>query len=97
MPEYIEREKLLQDIEDSIVFSERTGHLSPKRIGAQMVVQRIREQPAADVAPVVPELREAVNLLQKEYEKTKHNPIVRDPLAYALYQAWKAVDGKNGR
>ena len=50
--------------------------------------------PAADVAPVEPELRKAVELLRKEYEKAKQNPIVRDPLAYALFHAWKAVDSK---
>ena len=96
MAEYIEREALLEDTENTLVFSGRPGHLNPKQIGARMVIQRIKAAPDEDVAPVVPELRKAVNLLQKEYEKAKHNPIVRDPLAFALYQTWKAVDGKNG-
>lgn len=49
--------------------------------------------PEVNKAPVVPECQNAVKLLNKEYEKAKKNPIVRDPLAYALYQTWKAVDG----
>lgn len=48
---------------------------------------------------VVPELRKTVELLHKEYERAKRLEFVRDPLAYAVYQVWKAVDGrrKNGR
>ena len=54
--------------------------------------------PAADVVEVAPELRKAVALLHEEYEKAKQLEFVRDPLAYALYQAWKTVDGRrNGR
>lgn len=52
----------------------------------------------ADVAPVVPELRPVVRLLHKEYERAKKNPVVRNPMAFALYQTWKAVDDcENGR
>ena len=58
------------------------------------LAKRLDEVPTADVVEVVPELRKTVELLCKEYEKAKQNPIVRDPLAYALYQAWKAVDGR---
>ena len=53
MAEYIEREALLDDIENTLVFSGRTGHANPKQMGARMVVQRIKAAPAADVAPVV--------------------------------------------
>lgn len=63
-----------------------------------MKTRYVGRQPSADGVEVVPELREAVNLLHKEYEKAKQNPIVHDPLAYALYHTWKTVDGdKNGR
>lgn len=54
MAEYIEREALLEDIENTLVFSGRTGSLNPRQIGAQMVVQRIKAALAAEVAPVVP-------------------------------------------
>lgn len=37
-------------------------------------------------------LEGVVKLLCREYEKAKQSPVVRDPLAYALYQTWKAVD-----
>lgn len=54
--------------------------------------------PAADVAPVVPELRKVVDLLNEEYEKAMQNTFINNPLAYALYRVWKDVDGgKNGR
>lgn len=46
----------------------------------------------AAVAPVQPELRKVVALLHDEYEKALRQPFVRDPLAYALYQVWKAAD-----
>lgn len=53
MAEHIEREALLEDIENTLVFSGRPDHQNPKQMGARMVVQRIRCAPAADVAPVV--------------------------------------------
>ena len=56
------------------------------------LARKLDEIPAADVAEVVKELRAAVRFLHKEYERAKKNPIVRNPIAYALYQTWKAVD-----
>lgn len=53
MAEYIEREALLEDIENTLVFSGRPDRQNPKQMGARLVVQRIRCVPAADVAPVV--------------------------------------------
>lgn len=53
MAEYIEREALLEDIENTLVFSGRPDRESPKQMGARMVVQRIRAAQAADVAHVV--------------------------------------------
>ena len=53
MAEYIEREALLEDIENTLVFSGRPNREDPKRMGARMVVQRIRAAQTADVAPVV--------------------------------------------
>lgn len=53
MPKYIERESLLEDIENTLVFSGRLDRMNPKQVGARMVVQRIKEATAADVAPVV--------------------------------------------
>lgn len=83
MAEYIERGALLKDI---------YGYIPLQNI--PYVEYLIKKQPAADVEEVVPELRKAVELLRKEYEKAKKNPIVRDPLAYALYQVWKMADEK---
>lgn len=53
MAEYIEREALLEDIENTLVFYGRPGRENPKQMGARLVVQRIRCAPAAGVAPVV--------------------------------------------
>lgn len=37
-------------------------------------------------------LRQAVNMLEKQYEKARNLDYVRNPLAYALYQVWKEAD-----
>lgn len=52
MAEYIEREALLQDIEDSVRFSARTETISPEMWGANKTVDRIKCAPVADVEPV---------------------------------------------
>lgn len=92
MKEYIERDKVLFDIEEAMKYR-GLGFV----FGSELK-RYIKRQPAADVVEVAPELREAVTMLHKEYENAKQNPIVRDPLAYALYQVWKSVDGRrNGR
>ena len=37
-------------------------------------------------------LEKAVKLLEAEYERAKNLEYVQRPLAWALYQVWKAVD-----
>lgn len=97
MDEYIEREALLEKIARMINYAETNG------MGRELTVlfqvgDAVMDCPAADVAPVVPELRPVVRLLHKEYERAKKNPVVRNPMAFALYQTWKAVDEcENGR
>lgn len=84
--EYIEREVLLAEYD-----RQHTGEPGRAR-------KLIEEAIAADVVEVLKELRPAVRLLCKEYERAKKNPTVRNPIAYALYQTWKAVDDcENGR
>lgn len=61
-------------------------------IAYQSALQTIKEAPTADVAPVRPELRKAVELLEKNYEQGLNSNFVRDSLAWALYQTWKAMD-----
>lgn len=36
----------------------------------------------------------AVEILREEYEKACKNPVVRNPVAYALYQTWKRCDNQ---
>lgn len=84
--EYIEREAAISKIQSI------QGPILSREVRA------LRELPADDVVEVLKELRPAVRLLCKEYERAKKNPTVRNPIAYALYQTWKAVDDcENGR
>lgn len=53
MSEYIEREALLQDIAECVIFSGRKGHISPEIIGANKVIDRIKRQPIVDAVPAV--------------------------------------------
>ena len=46
MAEYIDREALLQDIEQSVVFSARTGTVSAEMRAARKIVDRIRMAPS---------------------------------------------------
>lgn len=57
------------------------------------IVADVEAIPTADVAPVRPELRRVVKLLEKNYELGLNSEFVRDPLAWALYQTWKEIDG----
>lgn len=40
------------------------------------------------------ELIRAVEILKEEYEKTKNNPYIYNPIAWALYHAWKRIDSR---
>lgn len=37
-------------------------------------------------------IEDALNLVQKEYEKSKELEFVKDPVAYSLYKVWKLAD-----
>ena len=89
MADYIERAKAKEELLSWARCIKHPEHLMTE--DAMCVLDSI---PAADVVEVVPELRKTVELLCKEYEKAKQNPIVHDPQAYAVYQVWKAVDGR---
>ena len=101
MAEYIEREAAIQKMREL----KRYAWAHPNRaeyrttLDVDDVLFGLHYLPAADVVEVVPELRKIVELLHNEYEKAKQLDFVYDPLAYAVYQVWKAVDGrrKNGR
>ena len=79
MSDYIDREAYIESVKDIPLWGSAAALLADCF-------------PAAEVAPVRPELRKAVNQLQIEYEKALQLPFVRNPLAYALYHVWKAVD-----
>lgn len=52
MAEYIEREALLKDIEESVVFTVRSGKPSLEIRGANAITDRIKSAPIADVVEV---------------------------------------------
>lgn len=43
------------------------------------------------------ELEKAIEILRAEYERAVKLEWVHNPVAYALYQAWKKVDGRSGK
>ena len=53
MAEYIERDALLQDIEDSVRITSKTGMINPETRGAYKIIERIKSAAAADVVEVV--------------------------------------------
>ena len=53
MAEYIEREALLKDMSESVVFSVKEGQPSLEIRGANKITDRIKAAPAADVVEVV--------------------------------------------
>lgn len=50
--EFIDKDLLLKDIDESVVFSVRSGVPSPEIRGANKIVDRIKNAPTADVAEV---------------------------------------------
>lgn len=38
------------------------------------------------------ELEKAIRILQEEFEKTRNNSYIHNPVAWALYHAWKRVE-----
>ena len=53
MAEYIEREALLKDISESVVFTVKEGQPSLEIRGANKITDRIKAAPIADVVEVV--------------------------------------------
>lgn len=41
-------------------------------------------------------IENAIKYLYKQYEKAKTMEYVKKPLAWALYQTWRYVDGQEG-
>ena len=50
---YIDKDLLLKDIGESVVFSVRAGYISPELRGARKIIDRIKNAPTADVVEVV--------------------------------------------
>lgn len=55
--------------------------------------ERLENAGKADVTLVRPELRKSLRVLEMNYERGLNSEIARDPLAWALYQTWKEIDG----
>jgi hypothetical protein len=50
--EYVEREALMKDISESVLFSVKSGQPSAEMRGANKVIDRIKSFPAADMVEV---------------------------------------------
>lgn len=53
MARYIDADLLLKDIDESVVFSVRSGKTSSEIRGANKIIDRIKNAPTADVVEVV--------------------------------------------
>ena len=49
---YIDKDLLLKDIGESVVFTVKSGFISPELRGARKIIDRIKNAPTADVAKV---------------------------------------------
>lgn len=48
-----------------------------------------REQPAVHIPE---ELGNAIEILMEEYEKTRNNTFIHNPVAWALYHTWRRIE-----
>lgn len=92
MAEYIDKQAFLANLND--IYANMAGFHPQFYNGYQFAVNALREFPTADVSEVRPELRKAAKLLEKNYERGLNGDYVRNPLAWALYQTWKEIDGR---
>ena len=93
---YIDREELMDALEEQHYYVMQDPEISKKMKWYEAVLfgkvkDILDRMPAADVVEVRKELKKAVKLLNKEYEKAERAPFVLNPLAYALYQTWKIM------
>ena len=42
--------------------------------------------------PVSAELEKAIRVLQQEFEETRNNSYIHNPVAWALYHTWKRIE-----
>lgn len=42
-------------------------------------------------------LEKAIEMLNRKYEQAKDNPQINDPVAWALYRAWRIADREKKR
>ena len=96
MDEYIERKDVIDQFDNG---EADVMEMYPDgSVDFGFSVSNIRDMinaiPAADVAPIRPELRKAVELLHRNYEKALNSSYVRNPIAWALYHTWRETDEK---
>lgn len=96
MAEYIEREHLKDKLSRYLNAPHVRGGYSigqGMRVAIKSCIAMLDEEPTAEVELVRPDLRKAVKLLGKNYERGLNSDYVRNPVAWALYQTWKEMDG----
>lgn len=84
----------VDDLIDNLHRYFNTGFTSDKWWNSGHVMQAIRDTQIAEAKAIEPELYKAFKLLIEEYEIALRSPLVNNPLAFALYQTWKEVDGR---
>lgn len=88
MAEYIDKQKLIDILEARADMA--IPDYKPVLLNIAKLVQLL---PTAEVEPVRPELRKAVKLLTKNYDRGLNSDYVRNPVAWALHQTWREMDG----
>lgn len=73
------------------MFATITGKFSIKNI-VESVGNTIQEKRKKEKMT----LEKAIDMLKKEYELAKKQGYIRNPLAWALYQVWRAEDRMKG-
>ena len=69
-------------------------HIGPPG-GARKLMEAAPTVDAVEVSDK--RIEKVVKLIESEYERALKLEYIRNPLAYALYQVWKKIEGKEKR
>lgn len=71
----------------------------------EKLLQEMKPDPVAEPITIVTrrekqavylpeEFGHAIDVLKEEYEKTRNNPYIQNPIAWALYHTWRRIDSR---
>ena len=82
----------LKEVREKIaVYKEHVPEIVANTVAESIPIATEREKQSVHLPE---ELIRAVEILKEEYEKTKNNPYIYNPIAWALYHAWKRIDSR---